>query len=99
MTGTDVAQIRAQCGWSAQQLADLLGVHPSTIYRWESVEGEFAADPLQRDILITLQALWRRSSSEQRLELRTTIDEARAKGGTLRALSALLNAIFTEQAA
>lgn len=42
MYGDDVKRIRADYGLSALELAQLLGVHPSTVYRWEGCEWEDA---------------------------------------------------------
>jgi transcriptional regulator with XRE-family HTH domain len=98
MTGNDVQRLRQQIGWSAQQFADLLGVHASTVYRWEGTDAPLSVDPLQRDLLMALNEWWARSAPAQRANLRDKVQTAKVRGGNLRALRTLLNSVVADAA-
>jgi transcriptional regulator with XRE-family HTH domain len=56
MTGEQVRELRASLGISASDFALLLGVTPSTVYRWgASRAGEAATDPGPARLLAALQ--------------------------------------------
>lgn len=51
MTGADVKRIRADLGLTCVQLASVLGVHPSTVFRWEASSAALALDPSSTRLL------------------------------------------------
>jgi hypothetical protein len=76
-------------------LAGVLGVHVSTIYRWESKRRrEIKADPIQTELLARLdrKASGHPSTAES---LGRTIVDGLVAGGTLRALHDLLAALLS----
>lgn len=50
---TELERIRKSCGLTQQQLADLSGVHRSTIQRWEIPDGH--SGRLVQSLLVTLR--------------------------------------------
>jgi len=75
-------------------LASVLGVHVSTIYRWESVRGrKIKPDPIQAEILARLDCKVSEHPSTAKALGRTIVDGL-VVGGTLRALRDLLAALL-----
>lgn len=88
MTGNEVRTLRTQLGLSPQHLAALLGVHLTTVYRWESTEGqELRLEPLQHSLLLQMQ---RRLKQQPPRDLGQQLLEALLVGGTLVGLAYLL---------
>jgi transcriptional regulator with XRE-family HTH domain len=56
MTGGAVKRIRTRLGLDPFVFATMLGVHVSSVYRWEQAENP-RVDPLQRAILAGLSEL------------------------------------------
>ena len=52
MTGSDVTSTLKTLGLNRIQLADLIGVNSSTVYRWEHAEGELRMDPRQTHLML-----------------------------------------------
>ncbi len=96
MTGQSIRQIRTDIGMEPAQFAQLLGVHSSTLYRWENVgAAPVRVEPLQRQLLTVLeQQLAERSTLRARAELSETILKGLLIGGGLLGLFYLLNAAF-----
>lgn len=87
MTGTEVARIRKRLGLDPFAFAAVIGVHVSTIYRWEgSAAPKF--DPLQREILTGLHA--KKISTKEGIALGDQVRNGLIAGGTLHALHILL---------
>jgi hypothetical protein len=78
------------------QFAQLLGIHTSTLYRWESVgPAPVRVEPLQRQLLTVLDdQLAERNSLRARAELSETILKGLLIGGGLLGLFYLLSAAF-----
>jgi len=56
MTGNEIRTLRTSLGLSAQRLAELIGVHFTSIYRWESAgDRKVNLEPLQAALLYRLQ--------------------------------------------
>jgi|SRR5579885_2399337 len=93
MTGGEIQRIRTEFALNVQQFATMLGVHPSTVYRWESALSlESNPDPLQRDLLQALDRIVRFGAADRlREHLRWWI----ASGGGLLALYGLLKFMYT----
>ncbi len=53
-TGELVADLRAQCGCSVAEFADLLQVTPTSVRRWESLSGSLNLHARPRDALLAL---------------------------------------------
>lgn len=56
MTGADVSGVRERLGLSTAELAGILCVQPSTVYRWERAPAP-AIDPLHRQLVLQLYGL------------------------------------------
>lgn len=96
MTGESIRHVRREIRMEPAQFAQLLGVHPSTLYRWENAGAtQVRVEPLQRQLLTVLeQQLAERSSLRARAELSETILKGLLIGGGLLGLFYLLNAAF-----
>lgn len=68
--------------------AAFLGVHVSTVYRWELAKGTLELDTLQR---LILEAIDRHR--DRRAEIRTAIVDGLIEGGTLVALYRVLTIV------
>lgn len=56
MNGTEVRTIREHLRLSPLNLANLLGVHLTTVYRWEAQgDQELRLEPLQHSLLLQMQ--------------------------------------------
>lgn len=108
MTGSDVQPIREGLGLNPFQLACILGVHVTTIYRWERTPGPKALaaarrgrpvvppqiNPLQAEILTGLQKLVELGIGP---ETGAKIAKAVLAGGSLAGLRVALDAITKER--
>ena len=96
MTGNRVRQLREDLGMTPGQFASLIGVHPSTLYRWEAAhEGQLRMDPMQLQLMTLLEReVAKRKSAEARSELGSAIVTALLVGGGMFALFKLLEAVF-----
>lgn len=57
MMASEVTKARNSLGLNRIQLADLIGVAASTIYRWEHGEGEIKMDPRQTHLMLILMGI------------------------------------------
>lgn len=97
MTGNEIKGLRTELGMTSSAFATLLGVNPSTLYRWESEgEGEVKVDPNAARILAALQQARATGGSET---LKTTLGGALLLGGGLFALFKLLEYVFSDDKA
>jgi transcriptional regulator with XRE-family HTH domain len=95
MKGADVVALRDALGWTGEEFAGLLGVHASTVYRWEKdAEEHIKAEPLQAHLLTVLATEWERREDKRRQLLRDALNVARLEGGNLKALYVLLAAFY-----
>ncbi len=62
MTPREMIQLRASLGWSQNRLAQALGVHRSTVHRWE--QGTRGI-PRMADKLVTMLGLRHGPTTEQ----------------------------------
>ena len=90
MTGSEIALIRSRLKLTPFAFATVLGVHMSSIYRWESSDSP-KIDTLQREILIEL--FNKKMSPKQGADLGKAVNGALSSGGTLHALGVLLSFI------
>ena len=98
LTGDLLRQLRQELGFDAFQFAHLLGVHVSTIYRWESQDAaEVRMDPLQRQILYTTITRFRHTAADRKAELGQEILKALLAGGALFGLLVLLEFLKNER--
>ena len=79
------------------RFAQLLGVHATTVYRWELAAGQaIRIEPLQLQLLSVLQQqLHERQRTAARNELAETITKGLLVGGTMLGLFKLLDAAFS----
>ena len=95
MTGSDVTSLRSSLGLKPNAFAAILGVHPSSLYRWESACGEeVLVDPLQVHLLVSLHDVVKKRSSGAQKELGQQLFRALILKGALFALFTLLKVVF-----
>jgi len=89
MTGRQIHNLREMLKIDQFALAGVLGVHVSTVYRWESRTGKVKMDPLQAQIVDLLRE---RVAAKPQIAgaLGQTIVRGLVTGGPLVALAALL---------
>jgi len=93
LTGIAVATVRKALGLDVFAFSELLGVHRSTIYRWED-STRVVADPLQREILEGLRRYHRLPNGRVAIKaLGVNVRRAMVAAGSLAALRVLLEAI------
>ena len=89
MTGDEIRTLRETLHVTRAWFALLLGVAPSSVYRWEEAGAERArVEGLTRDLLYVLAHAARTTDPAT---LRATLTDATARGGTLGGVGALLN--------
>lgn len=95
MTGKRFRRLRNTLGLDVFAFAGVLGVHVSTIYRWESKAGKVTMDPLQAQLVESLRA--RVEVHPEAVEgLNQAIVNGLIGGGGLVALLALLKKLLEE---
>lgn len=94
MTGQEVYAVRSGLDLSASQFAQLLGVHASTLYRWESAKGSCRIGPLQLQIIAVVQVRLRELRASGRQTLSVRLQRALLVNGNLFALGTLLQEIY-----
>lgn len=88
MRGTEVFNLRSKLGLSIQNLANLVGVHPTTVYRWETQgDAEIRLEPLQHGLLVRLQ---HQANLREPKSFGQQLVEGLVVGGTLVGLALLL---------
>lgn len=93
MTGAEVQQLRSTLGLKPQELAGLVGVHLTTVYRWEGHGNEaLRLEPLQHALLLRLQEQARVQKPQ---EFGKQLIEGLLVGGTLVGLAYLLADLAT----
>ena len=76
MKSSDVTNIRAKLRMNKIQLSELIGVNPSTVYRWEHGEGEIEMDPRQSHLMLILLGIAAKPDArELGLAIRTAIKQ------------------------
>ena len=85
MTGREIAAVRTGLGVTQVQLAQLLGVHPLTVSRWE--RGDLTPSPYQEALLESFAKA--RSSKD---DIGETVARLLVTAGVVLALYALLKA-------
>jgi transcriptional regulator with XRE-family HTH domain len=90
MTGPGIKALREALGLDPYVFAKLLGVHVSTLYRWEQSRNEVRIDPLQAEILERLRVTLAQKKRAEQKKLGDDILKALLVGGALVGLAALL---------
>jgi DNA-binding XRE family transcriptional regulator len=89
MTGSDVKQVREAMGLDPFAFAETIGVHVSSVYRWEAAK-EPSIDRLQEQIIIWLSKYVKRK--DEMSDLGASVRGALLGGeGTLGALHKVLH--------
>lgn len=88
MTKYGVKKLRDTLGFSLTTFAAVVGVHPSTVFRWEAL-GAANAEPLQKNILAVLE---KHASAEFGDEITTAL----RIGGPMRALFTALKREYSK---
>ena len=89
ISGAAIRQIRGELGMTQPQFAQLFGVHPMTVYRWEAELVSLSI--LHVEILVGLQAWLAEQNRRRQQELRDSIIKGLAIGGTIAGLALLLS--------
>lgn len=97
MTGAQIRRLRRALGLEAIAFAKVLGVHPSTLYRWEQSSGQVRMDPLQGEILAKLDERLRKIPREEKKAVGDHVLKALLAGGMLMGLAALVAKILDEE--
>lgn len=98
MTGDDIRQIRTDLGTDPTQFSQLLGIHSSTLYRWEKLGPTTArVEPMQRQLLAVLQQQLVNRAPEDRISFGKKIQAGLLNGGGLLGLYYLLEANFRDR--
>jgi hypothetical protein len=93
VTGGSLQRLRRKLEIDPFALAALLGVHVSTVYRWEVTYGVLRIDPLQASILDEIRGhIDKVDDNGQRLG--RVIKQGLIKGGGLRALLDVLEIVL-----
>lgn len=93
MTGRQIKTLRETLGVDPFAFAAMLGVHVSTIYRWETTRATVRIDPLQALLLSKLDAHLTKKP-KQVDDLHLAIVDGLISGGPLVALAAVLEIIL-----
>lgn len=97
LTGEDIRFIRKKFGWTIEQFARVLSVHPVTLNRWELAGKETPKiDGMAHPVLLGLHERFRQSSGEERAindaakQTASEVERLLVLGGILLALAALI---------
>ena len=94
-TGRDVAELRRSLDLTPPELADLLGVSHSTVYRWEQVKDRVVRiDPLQDRVLSLIERAQRERSD---VNYGRAIGDAIMESGGLYALYRVLASVYDKR--
>ncbi|MBI5536031.1 MAG: hypothetical protein HY898_25145 [Deltaproteobacteria bacterium] len=97
MTGTEIRQLRSSLGMDPTRFAQLLGIHPSSLYRWEAAgELQIRVEPFQSQVLAALQQQVAQRQAPAQADLGQAILAGLLIGGGLLGLYKLLEAVFDE---
>ena len=97
MTGAQIRQLRLAIRMDPAQFAQLLGIHASSVYRWEmAADAEVRIEPFQRQILTALEDQLAQRAAPAQADLGGAILKGLLIGGGLFGLFKLLEAVFEE---
>lgn len=97
MHGTDITRLRQALGLDASHFAQLIGVHPSTIYRWEAMgDAPIKIEPFQMQLLAVLTRQVNAVEAASSKALGDAILQGILVGGATFGLFKLLEAVFAE---
>lgn len=98
MAGSQVRELRAGLRLDPAHFAQLLGVHASTVYRWEAAgDVPVKVEPFQQQILAVLQSQIAAPRGGGGDDLGDTILKGLLVGGAMFGLFKLLEAAFSEE--
>lgn len=96
-TGNQIRELREALGMTPEQFAGLLGVHQSSLYRWEAKGEEVVRlDPMQVRLLVVIREQLVQKRPEERVEWGKALLAALVIGGGLFALFKLLEVVFAD---
>ena len=91
MTGSEIRQTRVALGLSASRFATVLGVHPSTVHRWESAgQAAVTVEGIPLSVLLALQHRVAHTPHQEASDLGKRVAEALLVGGALAGLVLLI---------
>lgn len=94
MTGPTVKQLRLQLNLNLARFAELVGVAPSTVWRWEGTVGALHVDPGASRILAMLMNEVEQRTPEECAQFSRNIAEALVLGGGLKALWVVMRSAY-----
>jgi transcriptional regulator with XRE-family HTH domain len=96
LTGPELHRLRESLELSTSQLAQLLGVHQATVYRWEANDGPLHMEPLQASLVARLQQALEAKKGRDRDRWIGGLLSALLIGGTLVGLAYVLSELLSE---
>ena len=97
MTGSEIRQTRVSLGLTASRFATVLGVHPSTVHRWESAgQATVPVEGIPLNVLLALQQRVAHTPSKEASDLGRRVAEALLVGGALAGLVLLIGFALKE---
>lgn len=98
ITGDQLRALREALGMETFVFAMLLGVHVSTVYRWESKGSEaIQMDPLQRELLSKLVARFKKTHAKEKSALGQALVAGLISGGAVAGLLVLLKFLTNDE--
>ena len=90
MSGDEIRKLREALGMTVAQFAQLMGVHATTAYRWETAKGTVTLDPLHASLLMRLKQTMDSKTRSDRAKWAKALMAGVLLGGTLTGLAILL---------
>lgn len=95
MTGHQFKRLRERIDVDPFAMAAVLGVHVSTVYRWEATAKSLSMDPLSDKIVTALsERVGERRDAGFEAKVKRAVVNGLMKGGTLHALKDLLELLI-----
>lgn len=94
MTGDTISKLRLKLDISLARFAELVGVAPSTVWRWECTKGDLRMDPGASRIVTLLMCEVEQRTPEECMRFSRDITEALVLGGGLRALWVVMRSAY-----
>ena len=99
ISGEEVVRIRQALGLSVSHFATILGVHPSTVHRWENAGNhQIPVDGVAANVLVACRqrVIAQKMRKKDSMEIGTTVAQALLLGGALVALGLLIQHLTGE---
>jgi hypothetical protein len=77
---SDIARARSDLNLDVAGFAMLVGVHPSTVYRWEATSGPLTMEPLQKQLIVAIKLAVQKDLWRVREQVRKGLLECELRG-------------------